>query len=89
MHEMRAIEFVQRLLHEHRLDPDRYRRVYLHMISAEACMSAYGVSSKYNTAPDFIDELFRLGRATAADWLDAKWSYVGHVGSVRIADHFL
>lgn len=89
LHEMRAIEFVQRLLAEKRLDPARYRRVLLHMIAAEAQMRAYGASSKYNTAPAFLAELFDLGRATARRWLDDHIAYVGHAGTVRIAEKFL
>lgn len=89
LHEMRAIEFVQRLLAQKKIDPEHYRRVWLHMISAEECMRGYGASSKYNTSLPFLRELLALGRATAREWLDFKYEYVGHVGSVRIAEAFL
>ena len=89
LHEMRVIEFVQRLLREQRLDPRHYRRIRLHMIEAEARMRAYGAGSKVNTSPAFIDELFALGRATGREWLEMKLAYVGHAPSVRIADVFL
>jgi len=89
LHEMRSIEFVQRLLSERRIDPKRYKRIYLHMIGAEEKMEAYGQSSKYNTSRDFLAELFALGRATAQEWLEMKFEYVGHAGTVRIAETFL
>jgi NTE family protein len=89
LHEMRAIEFVQRLLNEHKLDPERYRRVWLHMIEGEDALAAHGASSKYNTAPDFLGELHALGRARARDWLETRYDYVGHAGTVRIAEMFL
>jgi len=89
LHEMRQIEFVQRLLTEKRIDPSRYKRIYLHMIGAEEKMQTYGASSKYNTSKDFLAELFALGRATAQGWLEMKFEYVGHVGTVRIAETFL
>jgi NTE family protein len=89
IHEMRSIEFVQRLLTEKRLDPQRYKRVYLHMIGAEQEMEAYGQASKYNTSPAFLAELFTLGRATAQEWLEMKYEYIGHAGTVRIAETFL
>jgi NTE family protein len=89
LHEMRQIEFVQRLLTEKRIDPKRYKRVYLHMISAEEKMKIYGASSKYNTARDFVEQLFALGRSTAQEWIEMKFDYVGRVGTVRIAETFL
>ncbi len=89
IHEMRSIDFVQRLLAEKRLDPKRYKRVFLHMIGAEKEMAAYGQASKYNTSPDFLAELFALGRAAAQEWLETKYTYVGHAGTVRIAETFL
>jgi len=89
LHEMRQIEFVQRLLAEKRIDPKRYKRVYLHMIGAEEKMKTYGASSKYNTSKDFLTELFSLGRAAAQEWLEMKFEYVGHAGTVRIAETFL
>jgi NTE family protein len=89
LHEMRAIEFVQRLLAEKKLDPGRYKRVLLHMITAEEQIRRYGASSKYNTAPAFLNELFDLGRATSRQWLDDHIAYVGHAGTVRIAEQFL
>lgn len=89
MHEMRAIAFVQRLLTENRIDPKRYKHILMHMISAQECMRSYGPASKYNTSPAFIQELFRLGRETAADWLEQKIDYVGHASSVPVSEVFL
>jgi NTE family protein len=89
LHEMRAIEFVQRLLNEKKLDPTHYRRVYLHMIASEEALRRFGASSKYNTAPDFLRQLFDLGRTAAQEWLEAKYAYLGHAGTVRIAEQFL
>jgi NTE family protein len=89
LHELRSIEFVQRLLTERRIDPAHYRRVFLHRIASEDAMRRFGASSKYNTAPDFLAQLADLGRDAAREWLEAKYDYVGHAGTVRIAEQFL
>ncbi|MGE5160770.1 MAG: patatin-like phospholipase family protein [Betaproteobacteria bacterium] len=89
LHELRAIAFVERLLMDHKLDPDRYKRIRMHMIQAEEQLRKYGASSKTNTSPVFLKELFELGRRTAIDWLDASLAYVGHASSVPIAERFL
>lgn len=89
LHEMRAIEFVQRLLAEKKLDPGRYRRVFLHRIASETQMAAFGASSKYDTSAPFLRRLFDLGRAAGHDWLERHYHYVGHAGTVRIAEQYL
>lgn len=89
LHELRAIDFVQRLLAENRLDPTRYKKVWLHVASAEEEMKRFGASSKYNTAPAFLQQLFELGRDTGRAWLEDKWAYVGHAPSVRIGETYL
>ncbi len=87
--ELRAIDFVQRLLRDRQLDPARYRTVYMHQIAAEDTLRGYDASSKYNTDPEFLHELFTLGRATAQEWLAANFEYIGHASSVDIAATFL
>jgi NTE family protein len=89
LHEMRAIEFVQRLLKEKKVDPQHYRRVYLHMIASEDRLRPFGASSKYDTSPAFLRRLFDFGRVATQEWLEAKFEYVGHAGTVRIAEQFL
>src|SRR5258706_12712102 len=87
--ELRAIDFVQRLLRDRQLDTERYRTVYMHLLTAEDTLRGYDASSKYNTDPEFLQELFTLGRATAREWLAANFEYVGHASSVNIAETFL
>src|ERR1700732_3787402 len=62
MREMRAIDFVTRLIDEGALDRARYRRIFVHSIDAEQEMARFGVSSKFNADWDFVQELFALGR---------------------------
>lgn len=89
MQEMRAIAFVQRLLMENKLDPQRYKHILMHMISAEDAMRVFGATSKYNTTALFLQELFTLGRATAAEWLEQNFDYLNHASSVAVSEVFL
>jgi NTE family protein len=89
LQELRAIAFVDRLLREHKLDPEKYKRINMHMIGAEDELRKYGASSKTYTSPGFLKELFALGRQAALDWLERDLAYVGHASSVRIAQRFL
>ncbi|HJW52452.1 MAG TPA: patatin-like phospholipase family protein [Burkholderiaceae bacterium] len=89
LHELRAIDFVQRLLDERRVDPKLYKRIHLHVIEAEEALRRFGASTRSITTRSFLEELFGLGRKAATEWLVSSLHHVGHSGSVRIADRFL
>ncbi len=84
LRELRAVDFVTRLLEEGRLDGTGYRRVLVHMIEDEAYISSLGASSKMNAEHAFIEMLFDKGRAAADAWLDAKFQDVGARSTVDI-----
>lgn len=88
MRELRAIAFVRRLVDEHRLDPNRYKRLNLHAVEAERELAPLRVSSKLNAEPAFLDWLFALGRRRAEAWLDAHVDKVGRESSLDL-DTFL
>jgi NTE family protein len=84
MRELRAIDFVTRLLAEGRLDGTGYRPVYMHMIGDEVTMSALGASSKLNAEIAFLNLIFEHGRTAAEGWLEANFSAVGVRSSLDI-----
>jgi NTE family protein len=89
MREMRAIDFVTRLIDDGALDRSHYRRIFVHSIDAEPEMARLGVSSKFNADWDFVRELFALGRERADDWLRTNFDALGKRSSIDIADAFL
>jgi len=87
--EMRAIDFVKRLLAEGRLDPERYKDVLMHRIDGGAALDAYPASTKSQTDAGLIYRLRDLGRHSAQHWLGQKLSQVGVTSSVNIARDYL
>jgi NTE family protein len=87
--EMRAVDFVTRLIDEGALDPVRYRRMFIHNIDAESEMARLSASSKFNADWTFIRELFALGRQRADTWLAANFHALGQYSSIEIAETFL
>ena len=67
--EMRAINFVSRLLKENKLDRQTYKDLRLHMIADDAGLLPFNASSKFNTDRTFLNQLFDLGRSAAQRWL--------------------
>ncbi len=87
--EMRAIDFVKRLLAEGKLDPKHYKNVLMHRIDGGKELDAYPASSKAETGADLIYRLRDLGKRSAAHWLEHKLPSVGVVSSINIAHDYL
>ncbi|MGI9417731.1 MAG: patatin-like phospholipase family protein [Geminicoccaceae bacterium] len=89
MREMRAIDFVTKLIDEGTLDPKVYKRLNVHAIDAEAEMARLSVSSKLNADEGFLRTLFDLGREQATTWLQKNVDKVGVESSIDIEARFL
>jgi NTE family protein len=87
--EMRAIAFVTRLLDEGALAPDRYKRMLIHAIEAEAELKPLGASSKLNTERDFLLHLRDIGQRAADVWLADKFDRVGVESTVDVRETYL
>ena len=82
LRELRAIDFVQRLLEEGKLDTAHYRHLYVHVIEAQEEILPLGASSKLNAEWAFLRHLFDVGRQTAEEWIDASYAALGQRSTV-------
>jgi NTE family protein len=87
--EMRASDFVKRLLPEGKLDPKHYKNVLTHRIYGGKELDAYPASSKAETSADLIYRLRDQGKRSAKNWLDQKLPTLGVVSSINIAQDYL
>ena len=81
--EMRAIDFVRRLLAEKRLDPDRYKAIFLHRVDGGAALEHFGAASKVRADMTFLKRLFTLGRHAGKAWLLRYYTDLGQRSSVQ------
>ncbi len=86
--ELRAIDFVARLIDEGRLDEDHYRRARIHIIQNQAALAPLGASSKMNAEWAFLVHLRDLGRETAQAWLARHYDDLGQRGTVDLRAMF-
>ena len=86
--ELRAIDFVQRLLDSGKLEPGEYRRLHVHLIEAQDQIMPLGASSKLNAEWDFLRHLFEIGRETAGDWIESSYRHLGRRSTVDIRAMF-
>ena len=77
LHELRAIDFVSRLLDGGRLDGDEYRRMRIHMVEARKRMRPLDASSKVNAEWAFLRHLFDIGYDVAGRWLAKNFDDIG------------
>jgi NTE family protein len=87
--EMRAIDFVKRLLAEGKLDPAHYKDVLMHRIDGGEALEAFSASTKISTNASMIHSLHDLGRANAAVWLSQHFDALGQRCSIDIKHDYL
>ncbi len=87
--EMRAIDFVKRLMARGLLDPARYKDVLMHRIDGGEALEAFHASTKASTDGALLRSLHELGRSSAQAWLKQRYSALGVSSSVNIARDYL
>jgi NTE family protein len=87
--EMRAIDFVKRLLVKGKLDPTRYKDVLMHRIDGGEILEGFHASTKSAMDAKLIHTLRDLGRDCARQWLVKKFAALSNTGSVNIARDYL
>jgi NTE family protein len=89
MREMRAINFVTKLVDSGFDDGGRLKRMFIHCVDAEDEMRRLGVSSKLNAQWDFLMWLHDLGRGRAGAFLEQHYERIGRESSTDIGERFL
>ncbi|QXZ09448.1 patatin-like phospholipase family protein [Comamonas sp. Y33R10-2] len=85
--ELRAIEFVVRLLEQKRLDPERYKHVLMHRIDGGAVLKPFGASSKSRADTAMLRQLFDLGRERGQQWLHDNREHLGVKQTLRFNEN--
>ena len=88
LRELRAIDFVQRLLDEGRLEEGRMSRVRVHMIADDRLMEQLSVATKLVPHPLVIATLKEAGQQAAEDFLTEHKEKIGKESSVNLRKMF-
>ncbi|MFA7277128.1 MAG: patatin-like phospholipase family protein [Pseudobdellovibrionaceae bacterium] len=90
--ELRAISFVQKLLHKDMLKDEhrhKYRDVFLHAIRVEESLEKLEIGTKFDTSWPFLTSLRDEGRKAAKMWLAKNLDYVGKAATIMIDSEYL
>lgn len=88
LRELRAIDFVNRLIEENRIETPRYTRNRLHRIDADTALADYGAYTRLDTSWRFLRQLRDLGREAAGFWLSHNYDAVGHHSTLDLRAAF-
>lgn len=89
MHEMRRVNFVQKMLADGYNMHGILRNLRIHNINPEAALGRLSVATKMNADWTFLQKLRRLGHAMAEDWLRDHFQDVGVTSSCDVKEIFL
>ncbi|MFZ3583076.1 patatin-like phospholipase family protein [Loktanella sp. DJP18] len=88
LRELRSVDFVRRLLADHRVAPGTMKRVLIHMIDADALMNDLNVATKTIPVPIVLARLKAAGRAAMDDFLTAHKADLGQHDTVDLRAMF-
>ncbi|MEL6423948.1 MAG: patatin-like phospholipase family protein [Pseudomonadota bacterium] len=88
LRELRAIDFVKRLLEDGHLGPGTMKDVLIHSIRDDATMAALNVATKLQPDDDLLNDLFEKGYAAADAFLKAHWGDLNERSSVDLRAMF-
>ena len=88
LRELRAIDFVQRLIEDGTVTSDRMRRVRIHMIADDVLMAKLSATTKMVGNPYVINQLKDAGYAAGEEFLRSDIDNVGKTSSVDLRAMF-
>jgi NTE family protein len=88
LREMRAIEFVSRLIAQGKLSAEDYKDVRMHRIALSEALAGIDASSKLDAQFDFFVMLKEAGRKAAKRWLKTHYDDIGQRATIDIRREF-
>ena len=88
LRELRAIEFVARLVRENKLDTDHYSEILVHRIEATEQLNPLSASSKMNSEWEFLTHLRDIGRESARVFIDEHYESLGVTSTLDLKLEF-
>ncbi|WP_299843866.1 patatin-like phospholipase family protein [uncultured Roseovarius sp.] len=88
LRELRAINFVQRLIAEGTVDEGAMKRVLVHMIADDDLMRELSVATKLFPNPYLLKRLKEAGRAAADTFLENHFVLLNNVSSTNLEEMF-
>jgi NTE family protein len=86
LRELRAVDFVTRLIDEGKLSQNEYKRVMMHRIDADKALKSVSAASRVDPDFDLFMHLRDLGRRAAKAWLKTHYDAIGKQGTLDLRE---
>mgnify|MGYP001765299527 FL=1 len=84
MSELRAIDFVDRLIDQGLLPKDRYKRNFVHRVDGGASLLPFSAATKLEARWEMLVQMRDIGRKAGKDWLKKHYDDIGQRDSVSL-----
>ncbi|MEX3015317.1 patatin-like phospholipase family protein [Gymnodinialimonas hymeniacidonis] len=88
LRELRAIEFVQRLLHKGAVQDNAMKDMLIHMVSDDDLMQQLSVATKLVATPQVLHQLREAGRTSAETFISEHFDKIGEDSTVDLRAMF-
>ena len=88
LHELRAVDFVQRLVDSGQLPRDKYMRPYLHRIDGEEPLKQFSAASKLDASWAALTAIRDIGRTAGKAWLANHYDDIGNKDTMDLRAAF-
>lgn len=88
LRELRAINFVQRLIADGTIPEGRMKQVFVHMVASDDIMRELSVTTKMVPIPQILMRLKQAGQAAAGAFLEQKFDQIGKQSTVDLPEMF-
>lgn len=88
IHELRGIDYINRLLESGAVSGDMHRKMNIHIMGGGTNMEALDASSKLNTNWAFLRHLFEKGREVSDHWLHSHFDEIGNRSTINVCEMF-
>lgn len=88
LRELRAIDFVTRLIDKGQLSTKDYKKILMHRVALSESLTDIDASSKLTAKWDFFLMLKKAGRAAARTWLATHFDDIGHRATIDLRKEF-
>ncbi len=86
LRELRAVDFVTRLIDDGKLSKDEYKRVLMHRIDADIALKKLTAASRTDADWDFFKHLRDMGRRAATRWLKDNYAAIGRESTLDLRE---
>jgi NTE family protein len=87
--EMRAIQFVSKLIDDGIADKTKIKKVNMHLLENTQVFADLDHTSAMNSDWDFLTFLFEKGRETAGKWLEKNYDGIGERSTADLMEEFV